>query len=290
MEPAIDIGEDLVAGMIADQFPHWAGLPVRAAPQQGWDNRTFRIGEELTVRLPSAAAYELGVRKEKDTLDFLRGRLPVATPVVVALGKPGRGYPFQWSVRQWLEGTTLDRGVVSDQVRFASDLGAALRILRSLPTDAGLAAGQHSFYRGCHPSVYGDQVQAALKALGADLDVGRCERIWAEATRSAWGREPVWFHGDVAPGNILVEDGNLSALIDFGTCGVGDPACDLTIAWTHFDGEARAAFKAASDLDEGTWQRARGWVLWKALVTITGQSAPDPDGVQQRALRAIMGE
>jgi aminoglycoside phosphotransferase (APT) family kinase protein len=97
---------------------------------------------------------------------------------------------------------------------------------------------------------------------------------WLDATTSACGSPPVWFHGDVAVGNLLVSDGRLSAMIDFGTCGVGDPACDLVMAWTYFEGEARDAFRDAVGLDVDTWRRARGWALWKALVTLCGGSGP----------------
>ncbi len=278
----------VVSRLIANQFPQWARLPVRPVARQGWDNRTFRIGSELSARLPSAASYEAAVVKEARALKFLNDRLPVDTPQVLALGEPGGGYPFEWSVRSWLRGGTVADASLLDQNSLAADLGTTLRVLRSLPTDAGVAAGRHSFYRGCHPSAYGDEVQVALEVLRDRIDVDACERLWRDAMRSAWEHDPVWFHGDLAAENLLVEDGKLSALIDFGQCGVGDPACDLTIAWTYFDDAARAVFREAADLDDATWLRGRGWTLWKALITLAGNSGDEQAATQQRALDRLL--
>lgn len=280
----------LVSALLAEQFPQFADLPVRPVARQGWDNRTFRLGDDLSVRLPSAEGYAAAVEKEDRALRFLDGRLPVAVPAVVALGAPGPGYPFPWSVRRWLPGETVAAASTLDQVALAKDVGGMLAALRSLPTDAGAAAGRHSFYRGSHPSAYSDQVQTALRTLGADVDVPTCERIWLTATTSVWESEPVWFHGDIAVGNLLVRDGRLAAVIDFGTCGIGDPACDLVLAWTHFHGEARRVFREAAGLDDATWRRARGWALWKSLVVLSGQSSPDEDDEHRRILAEVLAD
>lgn len=283
----------LVARLVAAQHPRWRDLPVRPVEHQGWDNRTFRLGDELSVRLPSAEGYVAAVAKEERVLRLLAGGLPVALPEVVVTGEPGEGYPYPWSVRRWLVGETPDRADGVDRLRLARDLGATLRALRSLPTDGGPPAGDHSFLRGCHPGAYSEQVAAALATLGAALGddgVARARAIWDRATSSVWHEEPVWFHGDVAVGNLLVRDGELSALIDLGTCGVGDPACDVVMAWTYFRGEERGAFRDAVGLDDRTWERGRGWALWKALVTMAGASSPDVGGVQSAARAEVLGE
>ena len=282
------IDETLVSELVAEQYPHWSELPIRQVPRQGWDNRTYRLGDDLSVRLPSAEAYAAAVEKEHHTLRFLDGKLPLSVPAVIAVGVPSSAYPFPWSVRRWLAGDTVDEVDQIDQVRLAQDVGEMLTVLRSLPTEAGTAAGWHSFYRGCHPSVYSDEVQTALRRLEGKVDVERCRTVWLEATTSAWKSAPVWYHGDVTVGNLLMNTGSLSAVIDFGTSGIGDPACDLVMAWTYFTAEARVAFREAAGLDDSAWQRARGWALWKALSTMSGQSSPDPDGVQRRILAEVL--
>ncbi|WP_327001427.1 aminoglycoside phosphotransferase family protein [Dactylosporangium sp. NBC_01737] len=280
------IDADLVRALVREQFPAWAALAVTPVPRQGWDNRTFRLGDELSVRLPSAEGYVAAVQKEDRWLPALAGRLPLPIPEPVAVGAPAGVYPFPWSVRRWLPGDVL---AASDAtIALAEDLGGFLTALRSVPAQGGPVGGRHCFYRGCHPSVYGDGVQEALRTLGDTVDTAACERVWAQALTSAWQGPPVWFHGDVAAGNLLTTGGRLSAVIDFGTCGVGDPACDLVIAWTHFHGPSRRAFRVAAGLPDAAWRRARGWALWKALVTLAGASSPDQAGVQARTLQEVL--
>jgi aminoglycoside phosphotransferase (APT) family kinase protein len=172
-----------------------------------------------------------------------------------------------------------------DDVELGAGLGRFLRELRTVPAVGGPLAGQHSYGRGLHPRGYADEMRDALRRLGGTVDQGRCAAIWRDAGASDWAGAPVWFHGDLAPGNVLVTGGRLSAVIDFGTCGVGDPACDLVIAWTWLGTAGRAAFRDAVDLDDGTWARARGWALWKALITDSGSPL---HGEQQRALRQLL--
>nr|WP_275587147.1 aminoglycoside phosphotransferase family protein [Micromonospora terminaliae] len=263
-------------------------MPVAAVPRQGWDNRTFRLGDHLVVRLPSAEGYVPGVAKEDRCLPELARHLPLPVPEPVATGAPGDGYPYPWSVRRWLPGDTLEAAGEVDRPAVARDLGAFLTALRQAPTAGGPAAGGHSCFRGCHPSAYGDDVERALHALGHRVDTAACRDVWAHAQTSAWPGPPVWFHGDVAAGNLLVSGGRLSAVIDFGTCGVGDPACDLVPAWTWFAGNERKVFREAAGLTGDAWRRARGWALWKALITLAR-----PDGrneEQSRILAAVLAD
>ncbi|MGI5239525.1 aminoglycoside phosphotransferase family protein [Dactylosporangium sp. CA-139066] len=284
----IDITADLVRALVAEQFPEWSGLPVTPVARQGWDNRTFRLGDHLAVRLPSAEGYVAGIAKEDRCLPVLAAHLPVPVPAPIATGEPGADYPFPWSVRRWLPGDTVEVARDVDRSVLAQDLGAVLSALRVAPPWQGPACGRHSCFRGCHPSVYSDEVEYALTKLASVVDVAACQAVWDEALTSAWPSAPVWFHGDVAVGNLLTVDGRLSAVIDFGTCGVGDPACDLVMAWTYFIGDERKVFAEAVGLSKDTWRRARGWALWKALVTIAGQSSPDPEGFQERALVQVL--
>lgn len=283
-----DITSDLVRTLISDQFPQWSHLPVSPVDRQGWDNRTFRLGDELTVRLPSAEGYVAAVAKEDRCLPGLAGHLPVPVPEPVAVGRPAAGYPFPWSVRRWLPGETVEASADIDRVRLARDLGDFLTELRQAPVGRGPAAGLHSYYRGCHPSVYGDQVEEALERLDGVVDAAACRAVWSDALTSAWPSAPTWFHGDVAVGNLLATDGALSAVIDFGTCGVGDPACDLVIAWNYFAGEERKVFREAVGLPDDAWRRGRGWAMWKALICMAGLAAPDTEGVQARVLVRVL--
>jgi aminoglycoside phosphotransferase (APT) family kinase protein len=287
--PTID--DALVRRLVAAQFPEWRGLPVREVDHQGWDNRTFRLGDDLAVRLPSAAGYVAAVEKEQDVLPYLAGRLDLAVPEPVGLGEPGEGYPFPWSVRRWLDGTAAAHAEGLDRERFAADVGAALRQLRAVPAAGGPAAGAHSFHRGAPPSHYADEVRTALDALGGSVDRVACERVWDAATATVWDRPAVWFHGDVAPGNLLVDAvGRLSALIDFGTCGVGDPACDLVLAWTFLDGDARRVFHHEAGLDDDTWARARGWALWKSLIMLAGSAGPGDRTEHEQVLASVLAD
>ncbi|MFS0729041.1 aminoglycoside phosphotransferase family protein [Curtobacterium sp. 1P10AnD] len=287
--PRIDA--DLVHRLVATQFPGWADLPVREVAHQGWDNRTFRLGDDLSVRLPSAAGYVPAVEKEQRVLPYLAARLDVPVPEPVATGAPDADYPFPWSVRRWLPGSLLVDVPDADRTLAATDVAAVLVQLRSLPVGPGPAAGAHSFHRGAHPSHYAAEVVAALDRLGARVDRRACEAVWDAATRSAWSGPPVWFHGDVAPGNLLVDDGGrLSAVIDFGTCGVGDPACDLVLAWTFLDPDARRVFRDAVGLDADTWARARGWALWKSLIMLAGSAGPGDADEHRAVLDAVLAD
>lgn len=269
----VTIDEDLVRNLIAEQFPQWRDLPIRSVPRQGWDNRTFRLGDELTVRLPSASGYVAAVAKEDRWLRELAPKLPVPIPEPVAVGAPTEDYPFPWSIRRWLAGRPLNSDEPPDRSLLAEQLGGFLVALRTT-TIGGPLAGAHSAYRGCHPSAYADQVQRSLDRIGPSVDAAACWRIWDEAMATVWTERPVWFHGDCAAGNILIDNHGLAAMIDFGTSGVGDPACDLVIAWTYFSGPERQVLRKAVDLDDDCWRRARAWALWKDLLGIAEAERP----------------
>ena len=265
----------LVRRLLVDQFPQWSELPLRPVAVDGWDNRTYRLGDELSVRLPTGEGYVAGVAKEARWLPFLAPYLPVPVPTVVASGTPGPLFPRPWSVRRWVEGATASAATVGDDeamVRFALDLTDFLRALRGVPADGGPLAGEHSFHRGGDLGVYDEEARKAFALFDPDLASGALE-VFETALTTRRTQDPVWFHGDVATGNLLVRDGRLAAVIDFGTCGVGDPACDLVIAWTFLQGEAREAFREALGLDADTWARARGWAVWKSAVDLEGREA-----------------
>jgi aminoglycoside phosphotransferase (APT) family kinase protein len=219
------------------------------------------------------------VAKEHTWLPVVRSQLPVRVPEPVALGVPGCGFPRPWSVYRWLPGDTASAERVPDVVGFARDLAAFLRALQSVDAADGPAAGDHSSGRGGPLSVYDADVHACLDALPADITRQSVLDVWDAALATPFDGDPTWFHGDLSPSNLLVRDGRLTAVIDWGTCGVGDPACDLVIAWTFLDEDARTTFHREVAAAEGTWARARAWALWKALLTLRD---PDHDEAVRR--------
>ena len=194
--------------------------------------------------------------------------LPISTPL--AKGEPSINYPYPWSVYKWLEGETLIQEVIEDKVQLAKDLGRFLVELQSIQCSGGPIAGDHNFYRGGNLAVYDKETRNAIKNNTDIFHESILEEIWALALESQWELEPVWIHGDIAPGNLLVKEGRLSAVIDFGILGIGDPSCDAAMAWTFFDVHSRKVFKNELKMDNQTWNRARGWALWKALITYDG--------------------
>jgi aminoglycoside phosphotransferase (APT) family kinase protein len=272
----VDINESLVRRLIAAQFPQWADLPIEPVEFDGWDNTTFRLGEDMSVRLPSAKGYVLQVDKEHRWLPKLAPYLPLPIPVPLAKGKPGEGYPFPWSVYRWIEGEPATIEHIDDLTEFATTLADFLIALYRVDPTSGPPPGPHNFFRGGPLTVYDAETRQALAALDGKIDTDAASAVWDAALEATWHGSPVWFHGDVAWGNLLVKGGRLSAVIDFGTSGVGDPSCDLAIAWTLFGGESRDAFRAALQLDDATWARGRGWTLWKALITLAAHIDTNP--------------
>jgi aminoglycoside phosphotransferase (APT) family kinase protein len=282
----------LVTKLIDAQFPQWSGLPVVPVEADGWDNRTYRLGADMSVRLPTAEGYVAAVAKESAWLPRLAPHLPVAVPTVLGEGVPGEGYPFPWSVRRWLDGEPSAPERIGDLARVATAVGDFLLALQRSDATGGPLGGEHNWYRGASPAHYDDETRRCLAALAGRVDTARAAEVWEAALAAEWHGAPVWFHGDVASGNLLVRDGELAAVIDFGTSGVGDPACDLVIAWTMFHGESREAFRRTVATDDGMWARARGWALWKALLVLSQTIDADHElaAVQRRVIDEVLAD
>jgi aminoglycoside phosphotransferase (APT) family kinase protein len=204
------------------------------------------------------------------------------------MGEPADGYPWYWSVYRWLDGETVTTGTIADLSQFAAALAHFLAALQGIDAAGGPPPGPHNFFRGGPLTVYDAETRKAMAALKGRIDRDAAIEVWEAALTTTWRGAPVWFHGDVAAGNLLVEKGRLGAVIDFGTCGVGDPACDLTIAWTLFEGKCRDVFRAALRVDEATWARGRAWALWKALITLAAR--PGTNGVEAGKSRRVVDE
>jgi len=284
----IDIDVSRVRRMVATQFPHWADLPIGRVEPGGWDNYTFHLGDNMMVRMPSAERYAAQVDKEHQWLPRLAPLLPLPIPVPLAMGQPADGYPWNWSIYQWLDGESANVATIADLSHFASDLAQFLAALQQIDPSDGPPPGPHNFYRGGPLATYDMETRDAIGALNGRIDTNGATDVWEAALQATWQTPPVWLHGDVSAGNLLVRAGKLCAVIDFGSSSVGDPACDLTIAWTFFSGASREAFRAAVPGDSAAWARARGWALWKGLITLAGHV--DSNSFEARTSRHVIEE
>ncbi|WP_257585782.1 MULTISPECIES: aminoglycoside phosphotransferase family protein [unclassified Streptomyces] len=260
----LGIDAPLVRRLIARRFPEWAGLPVRRLVSSGTENAMFRLGTELVVRLPRHPGAVPDLAHERRWLPRLGPLLPVAVPEPVGRGEPDEDYPWPWSVYRWLAGANPTAGAVSAPRRLAEDLGRFVHALRRVaPQDA--PAG----HRSGALSERDASTRAAIAELGGRIDTAAVTALWERALRAPRHEgPPMWSHGDLSPGNVLVDGGRLGAVIDFGCAGVGDPAVDLMPAWNLLPAAARPAFREAAGADDDEWARGRGWALSVALIQL----------------------
>jgi aminoglycoside phosphotransferase (APT) family kinase protein len=280
-QPVVDAA--LVRRLLVSQHPRWAALPIERAPSDGTTNAIFRLGPAAAARLPLVRYGEDAIDVEGRWLPRLAPHLTLAVPEQLATGEPDAGYPFRWSVHRWIEGEPVSHAPLADLVRLAEDLTAWLGALHRADTTGGRDAALHDL-RAAPLAVRDAATRRGLAALADEIDVGAALAAWEDALRAErWSRAPVWSHGDLLPGNLLVRDGRLAAVIDFAGLGVGDPACDLMIAWGLFAGASRAAFRealrATIRLDDATWARGRGHALHHAAIYIPYYRHANPAGV-----------
>ncbi|MGX1128654.1 aminoglycoside phosphotransferase (APT) family kinase protein [Streptomyces glaucescens] len=268
--PTIDTA--LVRRLVDTQFPQWSGLPLRRLDQAGSDHVIHRLGEQLSVRLPRHAGAIGQAEKEAEWLPRLAPHVPLAVPVPVAVGKPGLGYPWPWMVSRWLDGEVATVAALADSYETAVELAGFLTALQRFTPEEVPAENT-----GDTLTARDRATRAAIARLDGEFDAPAMTDLWEAALDApAWGRPPVWFHGDFHTGNLLTGDGRLSAVIDFGELGVGDPSRDLTIAFTLMSADPRAAFRAALGVDDATWTRGRGWALATGLNAHVSYAATEP--------------
>jgi aminoglycoside phosphotransferase (APT) family kinase protein len=262
----VDIGVPLVRELVAAQFPQWAGLAVEPVESNGLVNAVYRLGEDLSVRLPRRPSSTDEVRREEAKLTALASFLPVAIPVVEGIGSPTPAFPGEWSVHRWLSGTTPSPGALVDPLRLARDLAAFVHAFRriDLPDRAPAYPGERRTRASMDSMDSG--TRKVIGELDGLIDTRAALASWEESLAAPYDGREVWVHSDLKPNNLLVSaDGRLAAVIDFETCGLGDPACDLFPAWYLLPANARDEFRAALDVDDAAWLRGRGRVLSQAL-------------------------
>ncbi|MET8685197.1 aminoglycoside phosphotransferase family protein [Streptomyces sp. NPDC004732] len=273
--PAIDAA--LARRLVDAQFPQWSALPLDLLDPAGSDHVIYRLGGDLAVRLPRHEGAIGQATKEAEWLPRLAPHLPLAVPVPVGVGEPGFGYPWSWAVSRWLGGEVATTESLADSSRAAVQLADFLTALQTfVPEDFPVEGGREDLTG--EPLTDRDRAtRAAIAELDGVFDAAAMTELWDAALDApGWGRPPVWFHGDFHTGNLLTVDGRLSAVIDFGGLGIGDPACDLTIAYTLMSAGSRAAFRAALGVDDATWLRGRGWALATGLNAYTSYAAVSP--------------
>jgi aminoglycoside phosphotransferase (APT) family kinase protein len=284
----VDTDVSLVRRLLAAQFPQWADLPIQPVPSAGTDNALYRLGADMAVRLPRIHWATGQVEKEQEWLPRIAPLLPLAIPIPLAKGEPGEGYPWHWSVYRWLEGenATLER--IVDQHQAALDLAQFIIALQRIDATGGPPPGPHNSERG-EPLIIRDApTREAIITLQDTIDADAATAVWDAAINApVWPGPPVWIHGDLQSGNLLAIRGRLSAVIDFGCLGVGDPACDVMPAWLYLSAETRDVFRAALQVDDATWARARGWALTVGLIALPYYQNTNPvlAGIARRAIQ-----
>lgn len=264
----------LARKLVDTQFPQWAALPLELLDPAGSDHVIYRLGEQLSVRLPRHGGAIGQAEKELEWLPRLAPHLPLAIPVPVAVGGPDFGYPWRWAVSRWMEGEVATVEALTDSPAAAAQLAEFLAALQQFSSEDAKAREDLT----AHPLARRDRATRAAIAATADVfDATAMTELWDAALNTpGWDRPPVWFHGDFHTGNLLTLDGRLNAVIDFGGLGIGDPACDLMIAYTLMSPDSRAVFRTTLDVDDATWTRGRGWALATGLNAYTTYAATNP--------------
>ncbi|HEV2664941.1 MAG TPA: aminoglycoside phosphotransferase family protein, partial [Blastocatellia bacterium] len=228
----VETNLSLVTRLLTSQFPHWADLPIAPIPSAGTDNALYRLGDDMVVRLPRIHWAIEQVGKEHRWLPRLAPFLPLAIPVPLAKGEPGERYPWHWSIYQWLKGENATVERIADPRQTATDLARFIAALQRIDATGGPLPGPHNSHRGEPLAMRDTRTRDAIATLRGAVDIDAVAAVWDAAVDApAWHGPPVWLHGDMQCGNLLVVEGRLSAVIDFGCLGVGDPACDVMAAW-----------------------------------------------------------
>lgn len=276
-----------VRELVAQQFPEFASLSVEAVVSAGTDNAMYRLGDDLAIRLPRVPWSVGMVNKEQEWVPFLAPQLPLSIPQPVAFGTACEVFAYPWSIVEWLPGELASLDNVADSIGAARTLGEFVKELQRIDARNGPTHG-----RGAPVRNSGAEVRQGVAGLEGEVDPLAIERAWERVLDVPdYSGPPVWFHGDLGPLNLLANNGQLTSVIDWGTCGVGDPAVDARVAWNLFDSDARNAYRAAVGFSEETWERGKGWVL-SGVSGIPYYRRTNPELVETllKGIRAVLDE
>ncbi len=289
----VDTDVSLVVRLLTAQFPQWADLPIEPVHSAGTDNALYRLGDDMTVRLPRIHSATGQVDKEHQWLPRLAPFLPLAIPIPLAKGKPGEGYPWHWSVYRWLEGENATIERIANPRQTATDLAQFISALQGIDATGGPPPEAHNSFRGEPLARRDAETRGAIAALHSTLDSEAVTAAWEAAFQAPeWQGLAVWLHGDLLATNLLAQHGRLSAVIDFGCLGVGDPACDLMVAWTYLSADTRNVFRVALQVDDAAWARGRGWALSFGLIALPYYQDTNPvlAGIARRAIDEALAD
>jgi aminoglycoside phosphotransferase (APT) family kinase protein len=284
-----DVG--LVRRLLEAQQPQWADLPLRPVSSTGTDNALCRLGDDMVVRLPLRPASILPAEKEHLWLPVLAPELPLPIPVPLVRCDPVDEFPWLWSVYPWFEGEDATTAEVDCRLT-AVDLARFIAALQAVDSTGGPEPGPANWRRGAPLATRDNDTRRSISVSRGLFDTAAVMAAWEEALATpVWEGPPVWVHGDIAAGNLLVRDGRVSAVIDWGCLGVGDPACDLIVAWELLDAENREVFRAELGVDDATWARGRGWALSTAVNALHYYENTNPFMADQarRKLAVVLG-
>lgn len=283
----VDTSRDLVRRLLTQQFPQWSKAQISIVDSFGTDHDIYRVGEQICVRLPKVGWAATQARKEQRWLPIFAPHLPARVPTQLAIGEPAEGYPFEWSIYEWIPGSDANRAEF-DADQLAEELATFVIALRAV--SSADAETRPAGARGCPLSELDDAVRESIAQLANDISVDAISKLWHESLEATpWDEPETWVHGDLLGGNLIIDNRRLVAVIDWGALNVGDPACDLLVAWTTFSEGSRAILRGALRVDDDSWVRGRGWALYQAVMALPYYRNTNPGMVRQakRSLTAI---
>lgn len=288
-EGQLDISDDLVHDLVVSQFPRLSDLPLHRVPSDGTVHAIYRLGRELAVRLPLLEEYSPALIREARLLELLAPQLPLPIPELVELGEPTVGYPASWSIVTWIEGRTLAEHSDFDLAGVAVSLGEFTAAMRAAHGPGEVSPNQ----RGRPLETRREGAMQAFAEIADEFDLAALHEIWDEACAAKkWDEVRTWIHGDLLPGNLITVEDELSAVIDFGECSIGNPTHDLIAGWWVFTESTRTIFKDAAAADDDAWARARGMALSGAAGALAYYRVTNPGfaAVARRTIRGVIAD